>query len=45
MQNHYYIGGSLTDDKRSSSPWELPPKALTELDVKLSLHPALIIQS
>ncbi len=29
---------------RSSSPKELPLEALTEPDVKLSLHPALIIQ-
>ena len=29
----------------ASSPWELPPEALTEPDVKLSPHPALIIQS
>ena len=30
---------------RSSSPREPPPEALTEPDVKLSPHPALIIQS
>ena len=29
---------------RSSRPRELPPQPLTEPDVKLSLHPALIIQ-
>ena len=29
----------------SSSPWELPPQALTETYVKLSLHTALIVQT
>ncbi len=28
----------------SSRPPELPPKALTEPDVNLSIHPALIVQ-
>ena len=35
---------SLVISARSSSPKEPPLKALTEPDVKLSLHPALIIQ-
>jgi len=31
--------------KQSSSPGELHPQALTEPDVNLSIHPALIVQS
>jgi len=46
--------GSMTDEdasfryaegKWSSSPGELHPQALTEPDVNLSIHPALIVQS
>ncbi|MBI4619059.1 MAG: hypothetical protein HY739_02660 [Desulfobacterales bacterium] len=42
----FSIGSMLriTDWQWSSSPKEPPLKALTEPDVKLSLHPALIIQ-
>jgi len=35
----------LKPDHKSSSPGELHPQALTEPDVNLSTHPALIVQS
>lgn len=36
---------SLAQDKKSSSPREFHPQALTEPDLNVSAHPALIVQS
>ena len=41
-EDYFLAGRSLT---WSSSPGELHPQALTEPDVNLSIHPALIVQS
>ena len=35
---------TLPEDTVSSGPREPPPRALSEPDVKVSLHPALIVQ-
>jgi hypothetical protein len=39
---HALLPATLFDYLWSSRPRELPPQALTEPDVKLSLHPALL---
>jgi len=46
-RSHHALSGSTTADENteSSSPGELHPQALTEPDVNLSTHPALIVQS
>ena len=40
-----FLGRASTADNKSSSPGESHPQALTEPDVNLSAHPALIVQS
>jgi len=45
FQRLFGFFASATLNDRSSSPGELHPQALTEPDVNLSVHPALIVQS